>query len=95
MFDKECYMAEKTVVTGLAELPAESIVFKKALAEMLGKSTVTIDRMVRRCELPKPVRFTNQDVWTAGALRGHMNQRLDTAAKERAKMQARISELAS
>jgi predicted DNA-binding transcriptional regulator AlpA len=88
-------MAEKTIVTDLADLPAESLVFKKALAAMLGKCTLTVDRMVRRGELPRPVRFTNQDVWTAGTLREHMNQRLEAAARERAKIQARISELAS
>lgn len=85
----------KGIVREFGELPAEALVFKKALARLLGKSTITIDRMVRRGELPRPIRFTNQDVWTAGLLREHISKRLEEAARDRAKVQARISELSA
>jgi predicted DNA-binding transcriptional regulator AlpA len=88
-------MAEKMIVTDLAELPSEAIVFKKALATMLGKCTMTVDRMVKRGELPRPIRFTNQDVWTAGVLREHMSQRLDAAAKIQARVREKITELSA
>src|SRR5437867_2764623 len=44
------------IITGLADLPAKTLLDEAALAVMLGRSKRSIRRMVSRLELPPPVR---------------------------------------
>ncbi len=59
-----------------------ALVTESALAEVFGKHPVSIRRAVERGELPPPVRLMGKPVWTAGAIRRHLDLRLKEAAKE-------------
>ena len=83
------------IIAALAELPADAVVSEEGLAKILGKHRVSIKRAVKRQELPVPVRMFGELVWTAGALRTHLNQRLEAARKNAERLQQRISQLSS
>lgn len=53
----------------LADLPADAEVGQSTLADHLGCSKRTLRRMVRRGELPKPVKWGARRIWTAGTIR--------------------------
>ena len=76
------------IVRELGELPSGAVITEAGLARMLGRHPVTIKRAVRRGELPPPTRLLGTPVWLAGAIIGHIQKRLDAAAKE-AERQAR------
>jgi len=57
---------EGTIITGLAELPERSMLDRTALANALKVTTRTIQRMVGRFELPKPMQFRGRAMWMAG-----------------------------
>ena len=82
------------IIGALAELPADAVVSEEGLAKILGKHRVSIKRAVKRRELPVPVRMFGELVWTAGALRAHLNQRLEAARRDAERLQQRISQLA-
>ena len=69
------------IVTGLAELPREAHVNIRALARMLGRSVRSVERAVRRGELPPPFRFMGRRVWIAGTIIDHMAARQQAALR--------------
>lgn len=48
--------------------PREAIISKKELALLFNKSPLSVDRAVRRGELPPPIRILNRDSWVVGIL---------------------------
>lgn len=65
------------IIPDLAALPAEAIVREAELARMFGRYPVTIKRAVKRGELPPPVRLLGGPAWTVGAIRRHLDKRLE------------------
>lgn len=78
------------VTTALAELPADAHIDIDALARMLNRCTKSVQRAVRRGELPAPIRFMGKRVWMVGAILKHMRARQETALKEASRREARI-----
>lgn len=70
------------VFLGLAGLPDDAWLTEAALAALLGRCVRTIKNAVRRRELPRPVRTLGKPQWTAGALKQHMNARLDAERRK-------------
>jgi len=70
----------------LGELGDGALVFESGLARMFGKHAVSIRRAVERGELPPPTRLMGKPVWTAGAIRQHIEVRLESAARYRDQM---------
>ncbi len=63
------------IITGLAELPRDALVDAKALGKLLGRSKRSVERAVRRGELPPPFRFMGRNQWTVATIRDHLNAR--------------------
>jgi len=82
----------KGIIRELDELGAGAIITEEALARMLGRCQVTLKRCVKRGELPPPVRLLGGPVWTAGAIVGHLEKRLDAAARDFERDQQRFSQ---
>jgi len=75
---------------GLAELPDSAMMDLAALALALGCCQRTARRMVRRRELPPPIKLGRRSVWTAGRLRAWLDRRAEGAEAEAEKELARI-----
>jgi hypothetical protein len=56
----------------LAKLPANAHIDMRALAKILRRSTKSIQRAIRREDLPKPFRFMGKCVWMAGVIVEHL-----------------------
>lgn len=69
------------IVIGLAEIPREAHVNIRALARILDRSVRSVERAVRREELPPPFKFMGKRTWMAGAIRDHMAARQLTALR--------------
>ena len=69
------------IVTELAELPREAYIDIRALARILGRSVRSVERAVRRGELPPPFRFMGKRVWMAGVIVDHMAARQQAALR--------------
>ena len=80
------------VLTGLAELPPEAEVDTAALGRILGRSRKTIQRAVRRGELPAPFRFMGRNVWLVSAILDHFRARQKAALKLQAQRNLRRSQ---
>jgi hypothetical protein len=75
----------------LATLPANAHLDMRALAKILKRSTKSIERAVRRGDLPKPFRFMGKCVWLAGVIVEHLKAK-QAAALETAERQAKRRE---
>ena len=69
------------VITRLAELPADSFLDTEALGGILGRCKKTIQRAVRRGELPPPIIFLGRHVWIVRTILAHMEARQAAAVK--------------
>ena len=76
--------------SALAELPDSAMMDLAALAEALGCCQRTARRMIRRRELPPPIKLGRRSVWTAGRLRAWLDRRAEGAEAEAEKELARI-----
>ncbi|MFH0964724.1 MAG: hypothetical protein V2A58_12030 [Planctomycetota bacterium] len=81
------------VVKELGELGPGAIITEGGLAKMLHRHPVSIKRAVARGELPPATRLLGGPVWTAGTIIGHIEKRLEAAAKEAQRISRKISEL--
>ena len=63
-------------------LPPTAILTKAALARLMHRHPVSIDRAVKRHELPPPTRLCGQRVWTAGAIARYLDGRLNEALEK-------------
>jgi len=69
------------VVTALAELPPDAHLDAEALGRILGRCKKTIQRAVRRGELPPPIKFMGRHVWLVRTILEHMGARQTAAVK--------------
>ena len=84
-----------SVITRLAELPPEAHLDIAALARILGRHRKSVERAVRRGELPPPIRLFGQGVWLVGYVLKHFQQRQEAAVKRAERReQARRKEIA-
>lgn len=67
----------------IASLPATAHIDQRALAKVLGRSTKSIQRAIRRGDLPRPFRFMGKCVWLVGSIIEHL-QAKQKAALEKA-----------
>ena len=81
------------IVKDLGELPSGAIVREEDLARIFNKHPVSIKRAVERGELPRPVRLFGKPCWTAAAILGHVEARLEAAKREAEKEAKRFSQL--
>lgn len=70
------------IVTCLAELPENAHLDAVALGRILGRCKKTIQRAVRRGELPPPIRFMGRHVWLVGTILRHFEERQQAAVDE-------------
>ena len=69
------------ICTTLAELPDAATIELNALARLLDRHPVNVQKAVRRGELPPAIRFMGKKVWLAGAIRKHLETRQEEAIK--------------
>jgi hypothetical protein len=60
------------VVRDLADLPNDTIILKKWLAKVFGRSERGIERAVGRGDLPPPFRHMGRSAWMVGSIREHL-----------------------
>ena len=93
----ETQKRNERIIVALAELPRDTPIDKAALAGFADCCIKSVNRAIQRGELPPPVPWMGKPTWTAGAVLGHLNNRLEEA-KQKAEQEAerlkrRISEL--
>jgi predicted DNA-binding transcriptional regulator AlpA len=81
------------VIQELAELHEDALIDAAALARHLGVCDRTLRRMIRRGELPPPVRMGGRSRWLAGRVRQWINDRAALAEKDAARELARLRAL--
>jgi hypothetical protein len=68
--------------TEIASMPPNSHLDVVALASILGRCKKSIQRAVRRGELPAPFTFMGRHVWLAGKIVDHLQKRQDDALRQ-------------
>lgn len=81
------------VMTELAELPPDALVFLPAMSAYLHRHPTSVRRAVTRGELPPPFAMMGRWAWTAGAIVRHLQQRQEQAAREQAETERRIARM--
>ena len=81
-----------TVVTALAELPPDAHLDAEALANILGRCKKSIQRAVRRGELPPPIKLMGKHVWLVRTILEHMKTRQEAAVKWAKQRDLKISQ---
>ena len=76
-----------TFLSGLAD---DAIISEEALCRFFDRHLTTIKRSIDRGELPPSIKMFGQPVWTAGAIRTHLNKRLADAAAERYRVEKEL-----
>jgi len=79
------------IVTALAELPSDAHLDAEALGCILGRCKKTIQRAVRRGELPPPIKFMGKHVWLVRSILAHMENLQDKAIKQANRNKLRLS----
>lgn len=69
----------------LADLPAGAHLDAGQLARALGRCKKTVERAVRRGELPAGVRFLGRRVWLVGSVQEHLAARHEAAMRRAAR----------
>lgn len=69
------------ISTALALLPEGAILNLAALARILGRHPKSVERSIRRAELPQGIRLLGRRVWLAGALQQHLHARQEEAIR--------------
>lgn len=81
------------ILTGLANLPADTLVCQEALAALLGCTARTVRRMVGRGELPRPAKLGNRRVWIVGRVLEWVHAASERAESEQQTEQKRIERM--
>ena len=81
------------IITGLAELPSQTLLSEKALADSFGVTPRTVRRMVARFELPPPVTMGGRSTWISDRVLAHLEARAEKAAKKAEQEARRIESL--
>jgi len=79
------------IVTALAELPPNAHLDSEALGQILGRCRKSVQRAVRRGELPPPVKFMGKHVWLAKAILAHMEARQDAVVDQAERRTVRLA----
>jgi hypothetical protein len=87
------HQSNEGIIATLAALSPETLIDKEALAKIFDRHPVSIERAIRRGELPPGVRLMGKPTWTAKAILDHLNRRLQEAQKKREQFLQRISKL--
>lgn len=69
-------------ITEFGNLKPDTFIYKKDLACILGKSIRSIDRSIRRGDLPPPAPFAGRKGWTVRKLRSFIDDSLTKAEAE-------------
>jgi len=81
------------IITALGELKPGAIVTEEGVAHLFNRHVASVKRAVQRGELPPPCRLFGTNAWTAGALVRYIESRLEQAAKEKERVERKISQL--
>ena len=81
------------VIPLLGEMKSRTVITEEGVARLFGRCTTTVKRAVERGELPPPCRLFGQNTWTVGVLMGHIENRLEEAAAEKAAFERKIKQL--
>lgn len=84
---------EGVVMTGLARLPENALLDETALTKIMGVCKRTTRRMIRRHELPPPVRFAGRSTWRVGRVLAWVDGRSERVEREAKRMEARLRRL--
>ena len=76
-------------VVRLDELGLNTIIDETEVARIFGRCRKSVKRSVNRGELPPPVKTFKQDTWLVGSIVAHMRARMDSAAKDKARLARR------
>jgi hypothetical protein len=77
----------REIFSELGLLSPSTIITESGLAALLGKACrESVKRAVARGELPQPVKLMGKNVWTAGVIVKHLEERLETEARKIARM---------
>lgn len=79
------------LTTVIASLPDNAMISKKELAQCFARHTTSVDRAVRRGELPPPCRLFGQAVWTVKTIREHIEAKLNEARAEQTETKKRLA----
>jgi hypothetical protein len=81
------------ICTELASLPRTSHLDSNALARILGRHKKTIQKAVRRGELPLPFKFLGKQCWTVGVIVDHIVslQQTASAQQQREELRRRVA----
>lgn len=78
------------VISAFATLPPKALLSKKAIGGILRCSIRQVDRLVVQNELPAPaLRMRGRNWWTAGGIQAFIEQRIQQAAEDRARLERR------
>jgi hypothetical protein len=69
------------ILTALAELPPLAVVSEQKLAQLVQRHPASVKRAIQRGELPPPVPWFGQNIWTVQAILDHLSARLEDARK--------------
>lgn len=70
------------VITRLGELPPGALLTKEAVARIFNRDPVSIDRAIKRGELPPPVKLLGSARFTARSIIAHHERRMADAASD-------------
>jgi len=74
------------VIIEFGEMPPGTILTKAALARIFNREEVSIDRAVKRGELPYPAKLLGYERWTTGAIVRHHERRMAEAEQDAAEI---------
>jgi hypothetical protein len=85
------YSQTSGVCVDLATIPVNAQLDMRALARIFKRSKKSIQRAIRRGDLPKPFRFMGKCVWLAGVILDHFTAKQKAALQLDAKRKERLS----
>ena len=77
-------------VIALGALNTGDLITKRGLAKLLNREPCSVDRAVKREELPLPTRLAGQDVWVVDLIREHVENRQRLAADDAGRTRQRL-----
>jgi len=78
------------IVDELAKLPPNAHIDGDGLGRILGRCKKSVQRAVRRGELPPPFRFMGRHVWLVKTILEHLERQQEDAARQAARREANI-----
>lgn len=73
----------------LGNLPPTELINVVGLAKILGRCKKSIERAIRRGELPPPIKMMGRHTWSVQQLNDHFQKRIDHVTKLEQRRQAR------